>query len=115
MPRALSTPCSRPGCPHLKPCPIHARQADRTRGTASQRGYGQRHRDTFRREVLKRNPVCVLCHVAPSTVADHWPLSRRELVERGLDPDDPARGRGLCKTCDSKQTARRQPGGWAAR
>jgi 5-methylcytosine-specific restriction protein A len=44
--------------------------------------------------------------------ADHWPLSRRELVEQGLDPDDPKHGRGLCTSCHSRSTAREQPGGW---
>lgn len=57
--------------------------------------------------------MCVLCGKAPSVVADHWPLSRRELVARGLDPNDPRYGRGLCADCDRAQTARRQPGGWA--
>ncbi|CRK55446.1 hypothetical protein [Alloactinosynnema sp. L-07] len=50
----------------------------------------------------------------PSTVADHWPLTRRELVAQGLDPDHPARGRGLCGRCHSRVTAtdRRTRGGW---
>jgi 5-methylcytosine-specific restriction protein A len=46
--------------------------------------------------------------------ADHWPLSRRELTEQGLDPDDPRHGRGLCARCHSSETARHQPGGWNA-
>jgi 5-methylcytosine-specific restriction protein A len=50
-----------------------------------------------------------------ATVADHWPLSRRELAERGMDPDDPAHGRGLCHGCHSKETAINQPGGFNAR
>ncbi|AGL13864.1 hypothetical protein [Actinoplanes sp. N902-109] len=49
-----------------------------------------------------------------STVADHYPLSRRELADRGLNPDDPTAGRGLCKRCHDKSTAVHQPGGWAA-
>ncbi|WP_433406947.1 hypothetical protein [Streptomyces sp. CA-146814] len=44
--------------------------------------------------------------------ADHWPLSKRELVARGLDEHDPRRGRGLCHSCHSSETARHQPGGW---
>jgi 5-methylcytosine-specific restriction protein A len=50
--------------------------------------------------------------VAISTVADHWPLSRRELEDQGLDPNDPQHGRGLCKHCHDMETARNQPGGW---
>ena len=33
----------------------------------------------------------------------------------GLNPNDPRYGRGLCGSCDSAQTAIRQPGGWNAR
>ncbi|QDY11401.1 hypothetical protein FJK98_02390 [Micromonospora sp. HM134] len=51
----------------------------------------------------------------PSTVADHWPLSRRELVDAGLDANDPTRGRGLCKGCHDRHTSVAQPGGWNAR
>ncbi|WP_228637251.1 hypothetical protein [Microtetraspora sp. AC03309] len=47
-------------------------------------------------------------------MADHWPLDRRELVRRSLDPDDPKHGRGLCKSCHDGSTAQRQPGGWNA-
>jgi 5-methylcytosine-specific restriction protein A len=49
-----------------------------------------------------------------STDADHFPLDRRELERRGLDPDDPAYGRGLCGAHHRSETARLQPGGWAA-
>jgi len=64
--------------------------------------------------VLDRDPICVLCRLAASTVADHWPTSRRDLEAAGLDPNDPARGRGLCKPCHDRETARNQPGGWNA-
>ncbi|MER7155437.1 holin, partial [Streptomyces lydicus] len=47
-----------------------------------------------------------------SAHADHYPLSRRELVARGDDPDDPRHGRGLCGPCHSSETAQHQPGGW---
>lgn len=124
MRRALTT-CSCQGCPgHTGACPQLVesgrctgcqRTADRKRGTARQRGYGHRHETRFRRKVLRRNPVCVLCHAAPATVADHYPRGRDELVLLGLDPDDPQYGRGLCQTCDSAQTAQRQPGGFNIR
>lgn len=69
--------------------------------------------------MLARDPNCVLCLQAdrtePATVADHYPRSRRELVERGLDPDDPQHGRGLCSSCHGRATAQHQPGGWNAR
>jgi 5-methylcytosine-specific restriction protein A len=94
-------------------CPAcQGRTSPRPSSTAQ--GYGTEHRDRFRKGVLQRHPTCVLCQKRPATEADHYPLSRRELVARGFDPDDPARGRGLCKPCHSSETARHQPGGWAA-
>lgn len=126
MPRALRV-CPVPGCPELTRggrCPDHRAQAEARRGTAAQRGYGHHHRTRFRAGVLRRHPMCVCTerdhrnHVgeclAPSTVADHWPIDRRELVLRGLDPDDPHHGRGLCKACHDQHTSVEQPGGWHA-
>lgn len=113
--------CSTPGCPEYTDqggrCPDHRRQAEAKRGTARQRGYGRGHETRFRPGVLARDPVCVLCGIAPSVHADHHPLSRRELVERDLDPDDPKYGRGLCGPCHSKETANNpeQLGGWNRR
>lgn len=114
MPRAAKT-CSVPGCPeitHTGRCPTHTRQADRGRGTAHHRGYGHHHRTRFREAVLARHPICTLCKRAPSAHADHYPLSRHELVRQGLDPNDPKHGRGLCQRCHSTETAKHQPGGW---
>lgn len=116
--RALTT-CSTPGCPSLVAsgrCDDCSRTAERERGSAAARGYGKRHRQRFRRGVLERDINCVLCIAAgrwtAATVADHWPLSRRELTDRGKDPDDPQHGRGLCDRCHNKETAINQPGGW---
>lgn len=108
--------CNVTGCPTPTDsgrCAEHERKADRARGSSTERGYGTEHRTRFRSAVLARDRRCVLCS-APATVADHWPLSRRELVDRGLDPNDPAAGRGLCRRCHSIETAKWQPGGWAA-
>ena len=110
--------CTVPGCPVLVPagmgrCTGCERAAEARRGGARERGYGHSH-ERFRRMVLRRDLACVLCGAA-STEADHYPLSRRELVAAGLNPDDPQFGRGLCKSCHSKQTALHQPGGWADR
>lgn len=110
--------CSVAGCPELfdqaegSRCRTHQRQADRDRGTASQRGYTGKGHQRFRSAVLNRDPICVLCRLAQSTVADHYPDSRRELIEQGHDPNDPACGRGLCKPCHDRSTAANQPGGW---
>lgn len=123
MPRAAH-PC--PTChePVRGRCPTCSQRADRRRGTFKERGYGTRHRSRFRSGVLCKNPTCVCTdtthgHPAPcgqtSVHADHHPLDRRELVARGLDPDDPDHGRGLCPSCHSKHTALHQPGGWNRR
>ena len=117
MPRAMRV-CSTPRCPELVAdggrCPECRAAADKIRGTATRRGYTSPGHQRFRRAVLMRDPICVECNIAASTVADHYPLSRRELVDAGLDPNSKERGRGLCKRCHDKSTARYQPGGWAA-
>lgn len=112
--------CNVTGCPTIYPanegskCLEHRGQADRSRGTAHQRGYATRGHQTFREAVLTRDPICVLCHLALSTIADHYPHSRRELQDLGLNPNDPTRGRGLCKPCHDTETAQHQPGGFMA-
>jgi len=130
MPRALKT-CSTPGCPELVAkgrCSTCDGEADQRRGTRQQRGYGRQHTNRFRPGVLRKHPLCVCTDtaqtathhhgpecLAPSTVADHWPLDKRELIARGMDDNDPKHGRGLCKGCHDHHTARAQPGGWHAR
>ncbi len=116
MPRALKV-CSTPGCPNLTPrgrCGTHTREADQQRGSSAQRGYGPawaRRRANY----LRRHRVCRLC-LAPATVADHHPVSRRDLVAQGVtDPDADQRLRPLCASCHGRETARHQPGGWNAR
>jgi len=124
MARALKA-CPTVGCPnlvaHAGRCPDCTTRAEHTRGTAHQRGYGQPHRTRFRPAVLHRDPLCTCTttehgHAAPclaqSTVADHWPHSRRELIRLRLNANDPQHGRGLCKPCHDKHTAQTQPGGW---
>ena len=114
--------CSRPvtvgtPCPTCQATTRH--EVDRERGTAAERGYDTRHR-WFRHNVIRRDPVCTCpgcgsCSGTPcgalSTEADHYPLSRRELVEQGLNPNLAEHGRGLCKPCHSSHTAQAQPGG----
>ena len=111
--------CSRPGCPTLTDtgrCPACTTQADQRRGTASQRGYTSKGHQRFRTAVLTRDPVCVCTSdcdwhlgatecLAIATVADHWPLERVELVARGLDPNDPDAGQGMCARCHDHKTA----------
>lgn len=75
--------------------------------------YGRRWPNIHRR-YLYANPWCVLCSKT-ATVADHFPESRRSLVTRGVsDPDALSRLCPLCTSCHNKETAKHQPGGWAA-
>lgn len=63
--------------------------------------------------MLDRDPICVVCHLAAANVADHFPLGRDELLARAVrDPDAPEHMRGICRRCHSRETAKRQPGGW---
>jgi 5-methylcytosine-specific restriction enzyme A len=80
-------------------------------GTPADRGYDarwERNRIAF----LALNLFCVLCG-GLATVADHFPISRRQLVAMGVrNPDAHHRLRALCRHCHSTETARLQPGGW---
>ena len=107
--------CRRIGYWHRVRCPTCSHAADTARGTATQRGYTTKGHRAFRAAVLTRDPVCVLCLATLATIADHYPISRRDLLAAGLDPNEPEQGRGHCKRCHDRETARLQPGGWNAR
>jgi hypothetical protein len=79
---------------------IHQRIAKRNRGLRSLVYHDQRWRGvggTRQRVIDHANGWCEIegCG-APATIADHWPLPLRALLEQGLDPYDPARCRALC-------------------
>lgn len=128
MPARAPRSCSRPGCPNTTTggrCAACRTRARRSGGTSADRGYTAGHRSRFRPAVLARDPVCRCDRTdcpghpdrpcaEPATVADHWPATRRELVAAELDPDAPARGRGLCARCHARVTATdpRTRGGW---
>lgn len=103
MPRARAV-CPQPGCPRLTDggrCADH--HAPSRPGT---RGYDGQHRTRFRPAVLRRDPICRWpdgCD-QPSTDADHWPRTRRQLIAEGADPNDPRHGRGLCRSHHSRWT-----------
>jgi 5-methylcytosine-specific restriction protein A len=107
--------CTNPDCPEIHQgqgrCPNCRGQADKARRPDGN-PYGTAGHRRFRAAVLTRDPICTLCDIAVSTVADHHPLERKELALRGLDPDDPDRGRGLCKRCHDTHTAESNPAGW---
>lgn len=116
-PRRRCTRCSQPST--TTPCPnCEARRkagVDRRRGTATARGYRTPGHQRFHTAVLRRDPFC-RCPGCPSCThtrcvresahADHHPETRRQLVARGADPNDPDHGRGLCGPCHSHWTAK---------
>lgn len=101
--------CSKPGCGNLHQgrgqCPECRATHDKTRRPQGN-PYATRGHQDFREAVLTRDPICVLCVATYATVADHHPHERHTLIERGLNPDDPKHGRGLCKRCHDAVTAR---------
>ncbi len=126
------TVCTTSGCPEFstrggrcEECRKAAAKERRT--TVEQRLYkGAAHRG-FRQAVLTRDPLCVcpeaehghapgLC-LSQSTVADHYPMSLRQLLDAAMNPHDPSNGRGLCASCHGRWTASQdeQRGGWNAR
>lgn len=128
-PRKARQVCPIPSCPVLTDggrCDDHKRQADQQRGSAAQRGYGGKTWANSRNAVLRRDPVCVCEDQGhghdgracgkPSTVADHYPHERKDLLAAGVpDPDAPHRMRGVCGGCHAKKTGATRPGGWNAR
>lgn len=128
MPKGMGV-CPTAGCPNLTAggrCPTCTAEAEQRRGSAASRGYGGRLWTVRRSACLYRDPLCVCVDaghghdgrqcIAPSTVADHWPTSRRDLLALGVaDPDALDLLRGVCATCHNRHTAAEQPGGWADR
>jgi len=75
--------CSVPGCPVLCSggrCPSCAKDADKARGTSTQRGYGTKHINERAKwaRIIARTPVsCARCH-GPITSADEWQLDHND-------------------------------------
>lgn len=108
--------CSVPSCPEIyegttSRCERHETEA-KQKHWAKTRAYSSKGHRAFRTAVLKRDPICVICHTRFSEVADHYPMERTELIEAGLNPNDPARGRGLCVPCHNSWTSQSHPSGW---
>lgn len=123
MPSAAPKPCRHPGCGQLsrdssglcaKHMPIERervekrnkerqREYDKTRGTASQRGYTskwQKARETF----LSNNPLCSKCQsegrVTPATIVDHI---RPHKGDQAMFWDT-SNWQPLCKKCHDQKT-----------
>ena len=56
------------------------------------------------KDFLRRHPRCIDCG-APSTVSDHAPVARRDLVARGVpDPDADEHLQPRCAPCHNRRT-----------
>lgn len=101
---------SRP--PKHRPNSDSSKQYDKTRLSASKRGYNRTWR-RLRKQYLSLNPFCLFCKpkLVPATEVDHIiPISERpdlRLATHNL--------RGLCKPCHSRRTARDQSFGRKSR
>lgn len=113
IPRLPQKPCGR--CGRLVPIGTRACAACRAaRGRTTDRARrGQRHLHgggnnpawrALRDTVLARDPICTLCGLAPSTVAEH------RIPKRLGGPDSTANLRGTCKPCADRKTAREDGG-----
>jgi 5-methylcytosine-specific restriction protein A len=114
MPIRPKRSCNFPGCTELVDkgyCDKHKKdnrkvydkEYDRTRGTSTQRGYGANHRK-LRKIVLDEEPLCRHCKakgiIKPSKEMDHIDGDQFNLARDNLQ--------GLCKSCHSKKTVRKQ-------
>lgn len=105
--------CTAPGCTTPVTdgrCPRHDRLAGRQRDRWTSL-YGTDW-PRIRLDYLRRNPRCALCGQF-ATVADHHPRGIRLLRKQGNpEPHADRHLRPLCSSCHSKETGRREPGGW---
>jgi 5-methylcytosine-specific restriction protein A len=93
--------------------PVVRAESDQRRSSSTERGYGSHWRRVIRPAFLRANPLCCLCG-ALAEVPDHWPVTRAELVEQGVeDPDSFDRLRPLCKECHARHGLSYKP--WAKR
>lgn len=92
--RVLTAPGKCPTCASRDPQPTN---------------YGGAGWRKARADFLAANPTCVQCG-NPSKVADHYPISRRNLIGRYKvsDPDAPHRLRALCVPCHNAASSRQR-------
>jgi 5-methylcytosine-specific restriction protein A len=105
VPTAPLHPCPRNGCPVLVQrgyCPTHAREKEQQRYNADTRKwYYTKDWKLLRQLTLAKDPVCVQCKVAPSTLVDHVVPHRGD---RALF-FSLGNLQGLCARCHGQKTA----------
>ncbi|KIC66310.1 hypothetical protein RM50_12310 [Pseudarthrobacter phenanthrenivorans] len=83
--------CARQGCPTIttnRLCPQHAREADKARGTSTQRGYGTHHinaRAALAPQVATGTVPCVRCGQLIAA-GDPWHLDHNDQRTSYLGP-----------------------------
>jgi len=95
-----ATPCSRPLCPHRKPCPVHGSgKWDKDRPSAQERGYGHAWRKIRERVLTRDRRTCTSCG-QPATQVDHVTPKHKG------GSDDAGNLVSLCRDCHDKKTGR---------
>lgn len=108
-PRAPAT-CDAPGCDAETLTRYCATHGVGYGGAGRAAHYQRRWRQGPRAIVLARDPVCTECWAELSSVADHHPTERRDLVLMGVpDPDDPGYLRGVCRGCHNRKSGQSRP------
>lgn len=95
--RPSVTVCRITGCAELRPCPVGGHEpepwAGSTRHATLPAGWSSR----IVPRILRRDPICSICHAAPSAEVDH--------IDDPDDHDD-ANLQGLCTRCHREKTQR---------
>jgi len=120
MPKKSPTPCAAAGClslayngPYCEYCEQHTRQKakqyDKERGTAAQRGYDAKWR-RYRIQYLAQHPYCVKClkegKFVFATVIDHI-IPHKGDIKLFWDGNN---HQALCKSCHDAKTVREDGG-----
>lgn len=86
--------CSEPRCPHLQPCPVHAKVPWEG---STRRSELPSNWERIRRHILQRDPICRVCDKALSVEVDHVG-DKHDHGEDNLQ--------GVCSPCHREKTHR---------
>ncbi len=105
--------CAIPGCGQLTTtsrCTTHALPPRDRRHQPHRRIYHTKAWHRCRTLVKQRDPICTVCHQRPTTIADHYPQTLREILASGGNPADPDNCRGVCHQCSGRVDGQRSRG-----
>lgn len=97
-------PCGNPACPTLvrgrARCPEHTvtREERNPKDKAQAKFYGSTQWKAIRAGVKRNQPICGMCHRAPTTTAHHRDNDWRN--------NDPSNHQGACDPCHRKHSGR---------